>query len=303
MPKQRGSSTNNKIRCLHCNKEMKSNNENFYTNSNPLFSSEKLEVCKKCIRDFIGDNKNAIGYLDRVKLVLALMNRPLLEDIWLASDGDWNNYIPQISSFHKGKSFADSSITMNGARKKDYEEYSEEQSQVSPEELRHLQLRWGRGFEIDDYLFLENEYETLLTSYECESYAQEMLFHEISHQRLVIKKNREDGKSTEKELKTLQDLLASSNIKPVQETGANAVEQATFGTLIKKFENEDPIPEPSPEWEDVDGIRKYVQVWFLGHLCRMLGIKNEYSKMYEEERAKYNVEAPTYEESEDGEVS
>lgn len=121
-----------------------------------------------------------------------------------------------------------------------------------------------------------------------------MLFQEIAHEKLSIRKAREANKPTEKLLKTLQELLGSSNIKPVQETGANATEQATFGTLIKKYENERPVPEPDPMWADVDGIKKYVQIWFLGHLCRMLGINNEYAQMYEDEISKYKVDAPEY---------
>ena len=66
----------------------------------------------------------------------------------------------------------------------------------------------------------------------------------------------------------------------------------TFGTLIKKWENEEPIPEPDPEWADVDGIGKYIRIWFLGHLCKMLGIENEFSKEYEAEMAKFRVELP-----------
>ena len=75
-----------------------------------------------------------------------------------------------------------------------------------------------------------------------------------------------------------------------------ASEQVTFGTLIKKFENEKPIPEPLPEWMDADWIRKYVVVWFFGNLCRMMGKENPYQEEYDEEMAKYTVDP--YEEGE-----
>lgn len=301
MQKVKGRNTDiKKLKCLKCNRELTSNDANFYSNINSLFSSDKLEVCKKCIINFIGEDKYSPGYLDRVKLVLALMDRPYIDDLWKTCESEWSQYIRQISSLpnYKGKTFADSINYAN--RKKPIEAYSEDQVQITEEELKRLQLQWGRGFEVNDYIFLENQYDTLINSYECDSYAQEMLFQEIAHQRLAIQKNREEGKPTEKELKTLQDLLGSSNIKPVQETGANAVEQATFGTLIKKYENEHPIPEPDPIWKDVDGIKKYISIWFLGHLCRMMGINNDYSKMYDEEIAKYSVEEPKYEDDDEG---
>ena len=80
----------------------------------------------------------------------------------------------------------------------------------------------------------------------------------------------------------------------MQETGANATEQASFGTLLKRYENERPVPQPDPQWEDVDNIKIYSNL-VLGHLCRMLGINNDYSKLYDEEISKYKVETPEYE--------
>lgn len=226
------------------------------------------------------------------------MDKPFIYDIWLSSDNDWSKYIPKISSLPhlKDKVFSDSTFSSMSiaSTDDDLNDYSEDQITLNKEEKNKYLNFWGKGYDVDDYLYLENEYETLLSSYECDSYAQEMLFQEISHKKLQIRKLREDNKPTDKELKTLQELLGSSNIKPVQETGANATEQATFGTLIKKYENERPVPEPDPMWADVDGIKKYVQIWFLGHLCRMLGINNEYAQMYEDEISKYKVDAPEY---------
>ncbi|WP_340032506.1 hypothetical protein NSQ20_11615 [Paenibacillus sp. FSL K6-1122] len=269
----------------------------FYVNTNPLFSTDKIQICKKCISDHIG-SKESNGYEDRIKSVLAIMDKPFIYDAWVSSDRDWSKYIPQISSLshYKGKTFSDSVFNSmpEYSASDDLNEYSEAQVTLNDDEKNKYVSFWGKGYEIDDYLYLENEYETLLSSYECDSYAQEMLFQEIAHEKLSIRKAREANKPTEKLLKTLQELLGSSNIKPVQETGANATEQATFGTLIKKYENERPVPEPDPMWADVDGIKKYVQIWFLGHLCRMLGINNEYAQMYEDEISKYKVDAPEY---------
>ena len=130
----------------------------------------------------------------------------------------------------------------------------------------------------------------MAATYEMDSYSTESLFQEISLQKLDIRKKRKAGDSVDKELKTLQDLLRSANIKPVQESAATSSDQVTFGTLIKKFENERPSPEPLPEWMDADWIRKYVVVWFFGNLCRMMGKENPYQEEYDKEMAKYTVD-------------
>jgi len=72
-----------------------------------------------------------------------------------------------------------------------------------------------------------------------------------------------------------------------------------FGVGIRMFENARPIPKPIPELQDVDGVVRYISVWFLGHLCKMLGIKNTYCKLYEEEMEKRRVERPDLDDEDD----
>ena len=67
---------------------------------------------------------------------------------------------------------------------------------------------------------------------------------------------------------------------------------ASFGSLIRKWEDEKPIPEAKPEWKDVDGIRRYISVYFYGHLSKMFGFRNDWAKLYDEEIAKYTVKKP-----------
>lgn len=284
----------NKILCISCEKVRVA--DAFYLNENTLIKSEKFPFCKDCIRDYLGD-KDSDEYQNKVITVLAMMNKPFLYDLWEKSRKTWGKYIPQLSSFHqyKGLQFSDSVFKKNISEKNVNSKLSSDEidqiqkTEFTKEELEELVHFWGKGFEPEDYEFLQLEYEKLLNSYECDTYTMEMLFQEVAQTRLTIKKKRENSEPVDKELKTLQDILGSANIKPVQETGANAVEQSTFGTLIKRWENERPIPEPDPEWKDVDGIKKYISVWFFGHLARMLGIRNEHSNLYEEELGKYTV--------------
>lgn len=90
-------------------------------------------------------------------------------------------------------------------------------------------------------------------------------------------------------------------MKPAQQKndGDGALENTPFGVWVRKWENQRPIPEPDPELKDVDGIIRYISIWFLGHLCKMLGIKNAYCKLYEDELAKMRIERPEYEDDDD----
>ena len=122
------------------------------------------------------------------------------------------------------------------------------------------------------------------------------MFKNIAFQQLTIKKKRLKGGSVKDELKLLQDLFGTANIKPSQENASMNDNQLSFGTLIKKWENEKPIPEPEKDWKSKDWIRKYVVVWFLGNLCKMMGKPIPYEEEYKEEMEKYTVKPPTDEE-------
>ena len=76
--------------------------------------------------------------------------------------------------------------------------------------------------------------------------------------------------------------METGNITPKQNKTdlTNGVE--SFGQLIQKMEETRPAPDIDPELADVDKIGMYISVFLFGHLCKMLGIKNRYSKMYDE---------------------
>lgn len=102
--------------------------------------------------------------------------------------------------------------------------------------------------------------------------------------------------------KTFQDTLSSANLKPIQSENDEKTAEKPLGVMIEMFENEDPIPEINPEWKDIDGIVKLFNIYFLGHLSKMLGIKNRYSKDYEEEMQKYRAEIDDIKDAPDEDV-
>lgn len=120
------------------------------------------------------------------------------------------------------------------------------------------------------------------------------LFKHICILEETIAADSAAGKPFDKNLSMLNTLLGSLNMKPAQkndEVSSNA-DNSPLGVWVRRFENERPIPEPDPELKDVDRIVRYIQVFFLGHLAKMLGKTTVYSKMYDEEIARLRVEDP-----------
>lgn len=165
---------------------------------------------------------------------------------------------------------------------------------------------WGTGFSDEEYMRLNKKYSdwtSVVQSDEPLTLGEQTLYRTICILETTIDRNAAAGKPVEASIKQLNDLLGEVNAKPKQKKITDESDEAfgdlPFGVGIRVFENERPVPKPLPEFDDVDGVRKYVTVWFFGHLCHMLHIKNSYCKMYEEEMERLRVERPELSDEED----
>lgn len=159
---------------------------------------------------------------------------------------------------------------------------------------------WGEGYSAKTYQILENKKnrwnEKLPEWCSPDDIAIETLIRQICLMEFEIDRERLAGRPTTKLVDSLNSLVGSMNAKPAQKKseessyGSNA---APLGVLLYKYENKRPLPEIDDDLKDVNGIKKYVFTW-LGHLCKMLGKKNGFSRLYEEEIQKYRVEHPEY---------
>lgn len=295
--------------CSSCGKDKDS--KEYYASNSPFHKhTGKLSICKECFWGFVGED------IQKLKLALRMTDKAFLVDLLKSSQDEAERtnkntikiYMKNISMpQYKHHTWDDSDIDNFKSSKSintkvSIDDIEEESVEIDKNELKELANFFGKGFNTEDYIWLQSEYVDFINRYECDSKGMELLIKEICLQQLDIQNRRAIGEKVDQQLKTLQDLLGSSNLKPVQETGANAVDQETFGTLIKKYENDKPVPEPDEKWKDVDGISKYIKVFFLGHLTRMLGLKNDYEDEYWDEISKYTVEEPLSEDEETEEI-
>lgn len=285
-------------KCTKCGIDKKIGSNNYYKSYSVIFASteeNRMCICKDCVLELAEQFKNRFnselrGLYELCKLLDVYYEKATYNTACVQSEktdkkgNPYQIYFQKILSLpqNKNKTFIDSELF---DKKEDIENINND--------IGHdLVDMWGDGLSQSDYNYLDREFEKMLVGYECDSYAQEALFQEVCFQRLDIKKKRQNGSSVDKELRTLQDLLGSANIKPAQESASLASDQLTFGTLIKKFENEKPIPEPLPSWMTSNWIEKYVKVFFFGNMCRMMGKPNPYVEEYKEEMDKYTVKPP-----------
>lgn len=298
------------LRCSVCG-DFKKADTGFYQDIR--FISNRYPICKECVLKMVEQRNKKTDESNEtpksVQRVLMMMDKVYDDDFYQkcvkgATDGvkeknrhsPFATYITAIMSLPQwqGKTYADSDFGSTDIRT----ELDEETIRMNEELLRKAKERFGDEYNNADLLFLEKEYEDWTTRNVCESKTQELLFKRICFKELEIEKAQKQGKDTKELDKTLQELLSSAQLKPSQNASNTLTEAKTFGQLIEKWEQEKPIPEPSDEFKDVDKIGQLIDVFFKGHLAKMMGIKNAFSATYDRFMQKYTVTKPEYEDSE-----
>ena len=164
---------------------------------------------------------------------------------------------------------------------------------------------WGRGYKPEMYRELEQRRAYWMSKFPEGTeldIGTEAIIRQICPLELDIVRDRAAGRSVDKSINALNTLLGSGNLKPVQnksDDGESALDKTPLGVWAHRIEYKHPVKEIDPEFQDVDGIAKYVTTWFFGHLCKMLNIKNSYCKLYEDEIARMRLEHPEYDDEDD----
>lgn len=162
---------------------------------------------------------------------------------------------------------------------------------------------FGNGFAREDYVFLYNKYMEWTARHECNTMAQEETFKQLCKIQLQQLKAETSGNIGD--IKQLNEqylkLMDAAKLQPKQNVGDTTAENQTMGTLIDKWERTRPIPEPEEDLRDVDKIGLYIDVFFRGHLAKMVNIKNAFSNLYDKFMSKYTASKPEYVEDDDDE--
>lgn len=279
--------------CLKCSKEQ-TLDKYYSTTDVDYYEDGKLPVCKACCQLNIEKD----GF-EGFKTLMRMINKPIYDDMF---KGDYFEYIKNVNSLPQFRTTTFESSDLFKESKALEVVKRAKPKELSADDLRESEDFWGVGKSERDYIWLNTEFSGYLSKYEVDSKTLEDLISEICLTRLDIRTRREGNLDVDKQIKTLNELLTAANLKPVQETGAQSVDQESFGTLVKKWEDTRPIQDDS-EWKKYDSIGKYLKVWFTGHLMRMFNLENKDEQEYFDEINKYTVATNDTEEENEGELN
>ena len=313
LKKKEGITTPTTLHCLCCNGEYSSND--FYDSDSEFHASiGKIPYCKKCLDKFYQyflNNYETLEYpnperktIERICMVLdiyysdKIFNSAVKESENKTGATLFALYLKHAKLYqHRNKNY-DTTIHDKFKEMKNGESamsvYTKEDYKQSDEIKNAIKL-FGSGFSNDDYIFLYDQYADWTTRHECETKSQEEIFKRICFKQLEIFKATKRGDDTKDLDASLLKMLEAAKLQPKQNRAETVSDTQTFGTLIDKWENTRPIPECDPELKDVDRIGKYIDIFFKGHLSKMMGIKNVFCKAYDDFMKKYSVQKPEYE--------
>ena len=307
-----------KYSCLYCGNEYTDAN---YYNSNSKFYSNtgKIPYCKQCIERFYQyyfDKYTNEGCLNperkAVKRLCMVLDVYFREDLFNSSMKKVKEGIMNISLI--GQYMKTIQLFQYNRYKETYENTiaQEEREGLIAVSISNISNSrnvdeatiqfFGAGFTDSDYGFLKREYEDWIARHECKTKAQEEVFKRLCFKQLEILKATQRGEDTKDLDATFQKLLETAKLQPKQNSGDTTADTQTFGTLIDKWENTRPLPEIDEELKDVDKIGWYIDIFFRGHLSKMMGLKNGLSNLYNKFMKRYTVEKPEYSDEENSEV-
>lgn len=283
-----------KLFCPICGDWLKAET-GFYSNSK--YITGRFPICKRCVlkmveqREHDSDEPNETK--ESVQNVLRMMDVVYDDDFYndcvkgaldetkeKNRNSPFATYITAALSLPqwRGKTWKDSKFGVETVK------VEVEQREIRPE-IRQI---FGSGFLDEDYLYLQDQYDDWCSRTAVDSKSQQLYVVRICFKQLDIWKAQKAGVDTSKLDASLNDLMNAANLQPRQNVSNAATDSLTFGQLIEKWEEHDPIIEPSEEFKDPDGIMKYIMTW-LGWIVKAVGLKNAYSEIYEEEINKYTV--------------
>lgn len=296
MAKDKNNKENNNGYCVmqlskKCNKEKGILPiDDFYKATNmELFKNGKMPICKHCLKEYVYTN-NEIN-IDKLKKILMICDYPFFQIEFKSAVEDeretLGTYFKNIQLNHKGATWAsgdrDSINNLNICDN----ELVEIEFNLTPEIIKF----WGTGYANDEYLFLQEYYHGLIRVYDHSLPSQVNNYKNMAKTQLQANKCLSTGDlgGYDKTMKILSMLSGDSAIKPVQETGADKSLKGGYDAFIKHIEDDEPIFDWEKDLGHRDVIKNLLNIFFFGHLSKVLNIPNPFADEYDEEMSSYTV--------------
>lgn len=308
-----------RARCSKCGKAFSKYKGNFPVSYAAMYKGlGYIPVCKECLdklyRKYLSECNDTETAVRQVCRKLDLYWDEELFKIAVVKSSTKSvitNYITKTNSLsYAGRCYDDTlekegTLWTFGLSQKSNHSSAGHTSATSPESVSEDVVNfWGTGYTPEMYVELEKRYSYWLSKFPKDAdidIGTEALLKQVCSMEMDISRDRSQGKSVDKSVTVLNNLLGSLNFKPSQRQSGDIdsdVLTNPLGVWIRRWEHERPLPEVDDDLKDVNHLLKYFFTW-LGHVFKMLNKKNGFTKMYEEEIERLRIEKPEFADEDD----
>lgn len=152
--------------------------------------------------------------------------------------------------------------------------------QAYNKKMSALEKKWGTGYEDDDYVFLENEYNGWAKTKDTDEKGVDTLIRELCLQQLTMRKMRESGEGLRKsDYETLTLLMDKCSLTPDRlKENTSGKSAAAFGSWLKDVETMSPAEwiENKKLFKDIEGIDEYVKRTYDRAVRNYIGMSRDF---------------------------
>lgn len=307
--------TGQKFYCCRCGKSFSRKKGYFPVSHSPMYrGTGYLPFCVDCIDDMYEEYCQELGGKEAMRRMCMKLDLYWSESIYemvertSGTNSRIRNYIGKTNIVRFiDKTFDDTLREEAKADKSEpiYQAAPSGECSCEPDEIDQKVIDfWGAGYAKDFYDELERRYAGWTENIPTITPTERSLYRQICLLETIISRDAAQGKQINNNVNALNTLLGSMNLKPAQQKGeADAeLEKMPLGVGIQKWEYSRPLPETPKEKRDVRDTIKNITTWYLGHACKMVGLRNSYTKMYEDAMEELRVKHPEYDEEDDDSV-
>jgi hypothetical protein len=243
------------------------------TNNNNEYLKEGFVVCKDCAneRTDLNDNESVRRMCQflNIAYVQEIVDKVVLEE----DDPNMGHYLRYYALRKDVKLYSDSIFSHAN------DEDVSESNMTTAEEMAE---KWGKDYKDDEYSYFESQLKNLIaikepkTQFELKRYIQNVKLEYVLNQAL----QDGDAKTIPNLRKTYNDDLKDLGFDSVLNAKDNGSQ--SLGERIQHWEDNKPIPDKD-EFEDVSGVKQYIQKWFIIPMKRTFGqaTEEEVSSLYD----------------------
>ena len=309
-----------KFICCRCGTAFSRQKGYFPVSHSPMYrGTGYLPMCNDCVEDVYEQYRDSLTNdreaMRRICMKLDLYWNDSIYDMVERTAGVQSrvrNYIGKTNLVkYIDKTFDDTlfeEATKNTSKHSDSFEFNEQMvadSSELEEDISSIEQSvidfWGVGYTPSFYSELERRYRDWTGNSPVSEPSERSLYRQICILETTIARDSAQGKAIDKNVNALNTLLGSMNLKPTQrkeDTDAD-LERMPLGVGIQKWEYSRPLPETPKEKKDVRNTIRNITTWYLGHVCKMVGLRNSYCKMYDDAMNNLRVNHPEYDEEDD----